>query len=66
MKRGSESRNVAGRGARRVEVNENVVAPLTAALIKETIGSTMEVTTVAPGSAPHSEGGKIQRVRDLR
>jgi phenylacetate-CoA ligase len=60
-----------------VEVNEDVVASLTdarrselasrtSALIKATIGSTMEVTIVPPGGAPRSEGGKIQRVRDLR
>ena len=60
-----------------VEVNEDVVAALTdarraelaartAALIKDTIGSSMEVTIVPPGGAPRSEGGKIQRVLDLR
>jgi len=36
------------------------------ALIRETIGCTMTVTLVQPGEAPRSEGGKIQRVRDLR
>jgi phenylacetate-CoA ligase len=35
-------------------------------LIRDTIGCTMEVTLVGPGEAPHSDGGKIQRVRDLR
>jgi phenylacetate-CoA ligase len=37
-----------------------------AALIRETIGCTMLVTLVQPGEAPRSDGGKIQRVRDLR
>jgi phenylacetate-coenzyme A ligase PaaK-like adenylate-forming protein len=37
-----------------------------AALIRDTIGCTMAVTPVAPGEAPRSDGGKIQRVRDLR
>jgi phenylacetate-CoA ligase len=60
-----------------VEVNEEVVASLTderrsalaqraTSLIKDTIGSSMNVTLVPPGEAPRSEGGKIQRVRDLR
>jgi phenylacetate-CoA ligase len=60
-----------------VEVNEDVVASLTderraalarraSALLKDTIGSSMNVTLVPPGEAPRSEGGKIQRVRDLR
>ena len=60
-----------------VEVNEDVVASLTderrtalasraSALVKDTIGSSMNVTLVPPGEAPRSEGGKIQRVRDLR
>jgi len=60
-----------------VEVTEDVAPSLTkeriaelesrsAALIKDTIGCTMEVTLVSPGEAPRSEGGKIQRVRDLR
>ncbi len=34
--------------------------------IRDTIGCTMTVTLVAPGQAPRSDGGKIQRVRDLR
>jgi phenylacetate-CoA ligase len=38
----------------------------TAALIRDTIGCTMAVTLVQPGEAPRSDGGKIQRVRDLR
>ena len=38
----------------------------TSALIRETIGCTMAVTLVPPGEAPRSDGGKIQRVRDLR
>lgn len=37
-----------------------------AALIRDTIGCTMTVTLVEPGEAPRSDGGKIQRVRDLR
>jgi phenylacetate-CoA ligase len=37
-----------------------------ARLIKETIGCTAEVTVVPPGAIPRSEGGKTQRVRDLR
>jgi phenylacetate-CoA ligase len=35
-------------------------------LIRDTIGCTMAVTLVGPGEAPRSDGGKIQRVRDLR
>jgi phenylacetate-CoA ligase len=35
-------------------------------LIRETIGCSMTVTLVGPGEAPRSDGGKIQRVRDLR
>lgn len=38
----------------------------TAALLRETIGCTMRVTVVKPGEAPRSDGGKIQRVQDLR
>ena len=38
----------------------------TAALLRETIGCTMRVTVVNPGEAPRSDGGKIQRVQDLR
>jgi phenylacetate-coenzyme A ligase PaaK-like adenylate-forming protein len=37
-----------------------------ATLIRETIGCTMTVKLVRPGEAPRSDGGKIQRVRDLR
>ena len=37
-----------------------------AALIRETIGCTMTVKLVRPGDAPRSDGGKIQRVLDLR
>jgi phenylacetate-CoA ligase len=37
-----------------------------AVLIRETIGCAMTVTLVQPGEAPRSDGGKIQRVRDLR
>ena len=42
------------------------VAERAATLIRETIGCAMTVTLVAPGAAPRSDGGKIQRVRDLR
>jgi phenylacetate-CoA ligase len=35
-------------------------------LIRDTIGCTMAVTLLPPGQAPRSEGGKIQRVLDLR
>jgi hypothetical protein len=38
----------------------------TAALIRDTIGCTMAVTLVGAGEAPRSEGGKLQRVTDLR
>ncbi|HET7745278.1 MAG TPA: phenylacetate--CoA ligase [Gaiellaceae bacterium] len=38
----------------------------TAALIRDTIGCSMTVTLVEPGKAPRSDGGKIQRVQDLR
>ncbi len=38
----------------------------TAALIRETIGCSMAVTLVRPGTAPRSDGGKVQRVQDLR
>ena len=37
-----------------------------AALIRQTIGCSMTVTLVTPGEAPRSDGGKIQRVQDLR
>lgn len=35
-------------------------------LIKDTIGCTMGVRLMAPGSVPRSEGGKLQRVVDSR
>jgi phenylacetate-CoA ligase len=35
-------------------------------LIRDTIGCTMAVRLVPPGGAPRSDGGKIQRVTDLR
>ena len=35
-------------------------------LIKDTIGCTMKVTIVAPGTVPRSEGGKLSRVLDNR
>ena len=38
----------------------------TAALIRDTIGCTMAVTLVGAGEAPRSDGGKIQRITDLR
>jgi phenylacetate-CoA ligase len=47
-------------------VDDSGVAERAAALIRETIGCTMTVTIVALGQAPRSDGGKIQRVTDLR
>ena len=35
-------------------------------LIRNTIGCSMTDTLLPPGEAPRSEGGKIQRVLDLR
>lgn len=35
-------------------------------LIKDTIGLTIKVSLVAPGSIPRSEGGKLRRVTDMR
>lgn len=35
-------------------------------LIKDTIGLTLKVSLVAPGSIPRSEGGKLRRVADMR
>jgi phenylacetate-CoA ligase len=35
-------------------------------LIRETIGASMHVTLLAPGSGPRSEGGKLARVDDRR
>jgi phenylacetate-CoA ligase len=46
--------------------NGNELSSRIAGLIRETIGCTMVVTLLAPGEAPRSDGGKIQRVRDLR
>jgi phenylacetate-CoA ligase len=37
-----------------------------ATLIQSTLGCTMTVRLVAAGEAPRSDGGKIQRVTDLR
>lgn len=37
-----------------------------ARLIRDTIGCTVAVQLVPPGAAPRCEGGKIQRVTDLR
>ena len=59
------------------EVNDEVLPSLTdersrelsdraSVLIRETIGCSMAVTIVPLGEAPRSDGGKIQRVRDLR
>jgi phenylacetate-CoA ligase len=42
------------------------LAERTASLIREVIGASMTVTLVQPGEAPRSDGGKIERVRDLR
>jgi phenylacetate-CoA ligase len=38
----------------------------TSSLIRETIGCTMKVSLVAPGTVPRSEGGKLARVVDMR
>ena len=38
----------------------------TSELLKESIGSTMKVSLVTPGSVPRSDGGKLARVLDLR
>ncbi len=35
-------------------------------LIKETLGLTLTVTLVSPGTVPRSEGGKLRRVEDKR
>ena len=35
-------------------------------LIKDTIGCTMKVSLVAPGTVPRSDGGKLSRVLDTR
>jgi phenylacetate-CoA ligase len=37
-----------------------------AQLIHDTIGVTMRVSLLAPGEAPRSEGGKLNRVVDRR
>jgi phenylacetate-CoA ligase len=47
-------------------VDGSAVAERVGALIRDTVGCSMTVTLVAPGEAPRSDGGKIQRVRDLR
>jgi phenylacetate-CoA ligase len=47
-------------------VEPDALTARAATLIQETIGCTMTVTLVQPGEAPRSDGGKIQRVRDLR
>ena len=35
-------------------------------LLRDTIGCSMTVSVVAPGSVPRSEGGKLSRVLDKR
>ncbi len=35
-------------------------------LIKDTLGLTVNVTLMAPGSVPRSEGGKLRRTEDRR
>jgi phenylacetate-CoA ligase len=47
-------------------VDGSAVTERASTLIRDTIGCSMTVTLVAPGEAPRSDGGKIQRVRDLR
>jgi phenylacetate-CoA ligase len=42
------------------------LAERVAKLIRETVGCSMRVTLLAPGSAPRSEGGKLPRVTDTR
>jgi phenylacetate-CoA ligase len=49
-----------------VEGSSPDAGPELARLIKETIGCAAEVTVVPAGTIPRSEGGKTQRVRDLR
>ena len=49
-----------------VEGSSPSAGPELARLVKETIGCTAEVTVVPPGTIPRSEGGKTERVRDLR
>jgi phenylacetate-CoA ligase len=48
------------------ECDATALTARAAALIRNTIGCTMTVKIVPPGEAPRSDGGKIQRVRDLR
>ena len=52
--------------ARRGGLALDGLGPRIEALLRDTVGCTMTVTLVAPGEAPRSDGGKIQRVRDLR
>jgi phenylacetate-CoA ligase len=35
-------------------------------LVKDTIGLTINVTLMAPGTIPRSEGGKLRRAVDMR
>jgi phenylacetate-CoA ligase len=42
------------------------LAERVAKLIRETVGCSMRVTLLAPGTAPRSEGGKLPRVTDTR
>jgi phenylacetate-CoA ligase len=51
---------------RHEQVPQAELSERVAALIRDTIGCTMAVTLLPPGEAPRSEGGKIQRVLDLR
>ncbi len=51
------------------DAGREAVAPLAkrlASRIKEALGLTAEVSIVAPGTIPRSEGGKLRRVIDLR
>ena len=48
------------------ECDATALTARAAGLIRNTIGCTMTVRIVPPGQAPRSDGGKIQRVRDLR
>jgi phenylacetate-CoA ligase len=44
----------------------NVLRREISRLLQETIGVSMRVTLLPPGAAPRSEGGKLNRVADLR
>jgi phenylacetate-CoA ligase len=47
-------------------LGQDAIRVRAAALIKETIGCTAQISVVAPGSLPRSEGGKLSRVLDTR